>query len=66
MEVSKPTNGHVWLTDGDSSIVTPWFERDCMPKVLIDEDDLSDSEESDNDNKDDFEPFSLFHHGVLI
>ena len=54
IEVSKPTNGHVWLTDGDSSIVILWFDRDCLPKMLIDEDDLSDSDDSGDDYEDDF------------
>ena len=26
-----------------------WFDTDCMPKLLIDDDDLSDSEEPDDD-----------------
>ena len=38
----------------DSSIVTLWFDRDCVPKVLIDDDDLSNSEGSDDDYADDF------------
>ena len=50
----KTKNGHVWLADGDCSIMTPWFDRDCMPKALIDDDDQPDSEESDNDYEDDF------------
>ena len=35
--------------------MTPWSDKDCMPKVLIDDDDdLSDSEESDDNYEDDF------------
>ena len=30
------------------------FDRDCMPKVLIDDDDLSDSDESNDNYEDDF------------
>ena len=43
----KTKNGHVWLADGDSL-------RDCMPKVLIDDAYLPDSEESDDNYEDDF------------
>ena len=39
---NKTINEHAWLTDGDSSIVILWFDRDGMPNVLIDDDDLSD------------------------
>ena len=49
MEVSHPTDGHGWLTDGDSNMVPLWFDRDCMTKVLIDNDDMYVSEESEND-----------------
>ena len=31
-----------------------WFDGDCMPKVLIDNEDLSDSEKSYNDYEEDF------------
>ena len=45
----KLTNEHGWLTDGDSNLMPLWFDGDCMPKVLIDNDDLSHSEEFGND-----------------
>ena len=35
-------------------MVTLWFDWECVPKVLIDDDDMSDSEESDDDFEDDF------------
>ena len=54
IEVSKPTYGQVLLTGGNSSIVTLWFDRDGMPMVLIDDNYLSDSEESDDDYEYDF------------
>ena len=53
MEVPKPTDGHGWLMDGDSNMVPLWFDGDCVPEFLIDDDDLADSEESDNDYDDD-------------
>ena len=31
-----------------------WFDGDCIPKVLIDNDDLSDTEKSYNDYEEDF------------
>ena len=31
-----------------------WFDENCMPKVLIDDDNLSDSEESGDNYEDDF------------
>ena len=40
-EVSHPTNKHECLTDDDSSMMPLWFDGDCMPKVVIDNDDLS-------------------------
>ena len=52
--MSKPTNEHVWLTDGNSSIVSLWFDRDFMLKVLLGDDERSDSEESDDDYENDF------------
>ena len=53
MEVPKPTDGHGWLMDGDSNMVPLWFDGDCVPEFLIEDDDLADSEESDNDYDDD-------------
>ena len=41
-EVSHPTNEHDCLTDDDSKMIPLWFDGDCMPKMLIDNDDLSD------------------------
>ena len=49
IEVSHPTNEHGWLTDGESNMMPLWLDGDSMPKMLIDNDDLSNSEESDND-----------------
>ena len=54
MEVSQPTNEHECLTDYASNKMPLWFDGDCMPKVLIDNDDLSDSEKSYNDYEKDF------------
>ena len=54
MEVSYPTNEHGWLTDGDSNMMLLWFDGDCMPKVLIDNYGLSESEKSDNNYEKDF------------
>ena len=34
--------------------MTLWFDIQCMPKVLIDDADLSESEESDDDYEADF------------
>ena len=42
------------MTDGDINMMPLWFDGDCMLKVLIENDDLSDSEESDNDYETDF------------
>ena len=39
--------------DGDSNMVPLWFDGDCVPEFLIEDDDLADSEESDNDYDDD-------------
>ena len=35
-------------------MLTLWFDWDWLPKVLIDSDDMSDSEESDDYYEDDF------------
>ena len=43
IEVSHPTDEHGWMTDGDSNMTSLWFDGNCMTKVLIDNDDLSDS-----------------------
>ena len=40
-EVSHPTNEHECLTDDDSNIMPLWFDGDCMPKALFDNDELS-------------------------
>ena len=40
MEVSHPTIKHECLTDYDSNMMPLWFDGDCMPNVLIDNDDL--------------------------
>ena len=49
IEVSHPTNEHGLLIDGESNMMPLRLDGDCMPKVLIDNDDLSNSEKSDND-----------------
>ena len=54
IEVSHPTNKHDFFTDYDSNMMSLWFGGDCMPKVLIDNEDLSDSEKSYNDYEEDF------------
>ena len=54
IEVSHPTNVHECLTDNDSNMMPLWFDGDCMPKLLIDKDDVSDSEKSYNDYEEDF------------
>ena len=53
MEVPKPTDRHGWLTDSDGNMMPLWFEGECLPEVLIDDDDLPDSEESADDDDDD-------------
>ena len=53
-EVSHPTNEHGWLTDGDSNMMPLWFDGNLKPKLLIDTDDLSNSEASDNEYRMDF------------
>ena len=54
MELSHPTNEHECLTDYDSNMMSLWFHGDCMPKVLIDNGDLSYSEKSYNDYEEEF------------
>ena len=54
MEVSHPTKEQECLTDYDSKMMPLWFDGDCMPKVLIDNDELSASEKSYNDYEEDF------------
>ena len=54
MEVPHPTDETGWLINEDSNMMSLWFDGDCMPKVLIDNDDLSDSEKSYNDYEKDF------------
>ena len=53
-EVLHPTNEHECLTDDDSNMMPLWFDGDCMPKVLIDNDDLSNEEKSYNNYEEDF------------
>ena len=53
-KVLHPTNEHEYLTDDDSNMMPLWFHGDCMPKVLIDNDDLSNKEKSYNDYEEDF------------
>ena len=53
MEVPKPTDRHGWLTDSDGKMMPLWFEGECLPEVLIDDDDLPGSEESADDDDDD-------------
>ena len=48
----KPTDGHGWHADDDGSMVPLWFAGDCLPKVLIDNEDLPNVEESDDDDND--------------
>ena len=53
MYVLHPTNV-VCLTYYDSNMMPIWFDGDGMPKMLIDNDDLSDSEKSYNDYEEGF------------
>ena len=53
MEVSHSTNVHEFLPDYDNNMPL-WFDGDCMPKVLIDNGDQSNSEKSYNDYEEDF------------
>ena len=39
-KISHSTNEHECLTVNDSNMMPLWFHEDCMPKVLIDNDDL--------------------------
>ena len=39
-EVSHPTNENDCLTDDFSNMMPLWFDRDSMPNVLIDNDDM--------------------------
>ena len=39
--------------DGDGKMVPLWFNGDCFPKLMIDDDDVSDSEESEDNYEDD-------------
>ena len=54
MGAPDPTNEHEWLTYGERDRMPLWFDGDCMLMKLIDNDDLSDSEASDNDFEEDF------------
>ena len=40
-DVSHPTNEQAYLPDDDSNMMPLWFDGDCIPKVLFDNDDLS-------------------------
>ena len=40
-EVSPPTNEHGCFGDDDSNMMPLWFDGDRMPKVLIENDGLS-------------------------
>ena len=53
IESPNPTDGHGWHADDDGSMMPLWFAGDCLPKVLIDNDDLPDVEESDDDEDED-------------
>ena len=53
IESPKPTDEHGWHADDDSSMMPLWFAGDCLPKVLIDNEDLPNMEESDDDDDDD-------------
>ena len=56
MEVSNPINGHGRLTDYVSNMMPLWYDGYCSAcqKVLIDNDYLSDSDESDDAYEEDF------------
>ena len=53
MEIPSATDGHEWMNDGNMRPV--WFECDCLPNILINDDDLPNNEESDNDDYEDDE-----------
>ena len=42
------------FTDYDSNMMPLWFDGDCMPTVLTDNDELSNLEKSYNDYEEDF------------
>ena len=43
------------MKDGDGNMMPVWFEGDCLPNILIIDDDLPNNEESDNDDFEDDE-----------
>ena len=53
IDVSHPINEQELWTDYDSNMIPLWLDGDCVPKVLIDNYDLSDSEKSYNDYEED-------------
>ena len=53
MEIPSATDGHGWMKDGNMMPV--WFEGDCLPNILINDDDLPNNEESDNNDYEDDE-----------
>ena len=50
IESPKPTDGHGWHADDDGSMMPLWFAGDCLPKELIDNEDMPNVEESDDDD----------------
>ena len=53
-EDSHPANEHGCLKDDDSNMMPLWFYGDCMTKVLIDNDILSNYEKSYYDYEENF------------
>ena len=43
------------MKDGDGNMMPVWFEGDCLPNILINDDDLPTNEESANDDYEDDE-----------
>ena len=54
MKVSDPSSEHKCLTDDESNMMPLWFSGDCLTKVLIDNDNLFDSEKSYNYYEEEF------------
>ena len=50
IEVPKPTVWHGWLTDGYGNMTPHLFDGDCLPKLLIDDDDVPCDDDYEDDD----------------
>ena len=53
IEVPRPTDGHGWTVNDVGQMMPVWYEGECLPNILVDDESFLDVDESDDEYEDD-------------